>query len=192
MADPSPLIDATVAFDDTFMERWHRSPWVLCHAPRPEYLSLSRLWYTVPPMKGGTTYGQCTVHRCAGPPHRVPGFDQSHTRRVSAVGPALRGGVPRASRRVAPLWETPDRPPDRGVLELSSPDAGTPTVFHSHLPQDLCAPGGARAPVWHGPEQSQSVDSHPPARAAGRAAHPRRCPGPLPDRLGPAARRLGG
>src|SRR2546425_12529431 len=33
------------------------------------HLSLSRLWYTVPPMKGGTTYGQCTVHRCAGPPH---------------------------------------------------------------------------------------------------------------------------
>src|SRR5262249_54648299 len=30
------------------------------------------------------------------------------------------------------------------------------------------------------------------ARAAGRAAHPRRCPGALPDGPGPAARRLGG
>jgi hypothetical protein len=40
--------------------------------------------------------------------------------------------------------------------------------------------------------QSQSVDSRALARAAGRAAHPRRCPGPLPDGPGPAARRLGG
>jgi hypothetical protein len=36
------------------------------------HLSLSRLWYTGPPMKGGTTEGQCTVRRGAGPPHRVP------------------------------------------------------------------------------------------------------------------------
>src|SRR5262245_3864884 len=35
-------------------------------------MSLSRLWYTGPPMQGGTTYGQCTVHRCAVAPHRVP------------------------------------------------------------------------------------------------------------------------
>jgi hypothetical protein len=41
------------------------------------HLSLSRLWYTGSPMKGGTTYGQSTVHRCAGPPHRVPGFHES-------------------------------------------------------------------------------------------------------------------
>jgi hypothetical protein len=39
-------------------------------------LSLSRLWYIEPPMKGGTTDGQCTVHRCAGAPHGVPGFDE--------------------------------------------------------------------------------------------------------------------
>src|SRR5712691_10220900 len=43
---------------------------------RRDPLSLSRLWYTVPPTKGGITYDQCTVHRCAGPPHGVPGFDQ--------------------------------------------------------------------------------------------------------------------
>src|SRR5262252_7138859 len=46
--------------------------------------------------------------------------------------------------------------------------------------------------VRHGPEQSESVDSRPLACAASRAAHPWRCPGALPHRLGPAARRLGG
>src|SRR5712691_18146 len=61
-------------------------------------------------MKGGTTYGQCTVHRRAGPPHGVPGFDEFDARRVSAAGPALRGGFPRADGRVAPRWETPDCP----------------------------------------------------------------------------------
>src|SRR5262249_54024586 len=74
-------------------------------------LSLSRLWYTVPPMKGGMTYGQCPVHRGAGPPDRVPQFHQLDARRVSAPRPALRGRVPSAHGRVAPRWETPDRPP---------------------------------------------------------------------------------
>jgi len=40
--------------------------------------------------------------------------------------------------------------------------------------------------------QSQSMDSCPPARAPGGAARSRRCPRPLPDRPGPAARRGGG
>src|SRR5215468_6095444 len=70
-------------------------------------LSLSRLWYTGPPMKGGTTYGQGTVHRCAGPLDRVPRFHQLNPRRVSAPRPALRDGVPRTDGRVAPRWETP-------------------------------------------------------------------------------------
>src|SRR5882762_9546606 len=69
-------------------------------------LSLSRLWYAVPPTKGGTTNGQYTVHRCAGSPLRIPGFDQPDARRVLAAGPALRGRVPGASRNVAPRWET--------------------------------------------------------------------------------------
>ena len=30
----------------------------------------------VPLIQGGSTYGQSTVHGCAGPPHGVPGFDQ--------------------------------------------------------------------------------------------------------------------
>ena len=55
-----------------------------------------------------------------------------------------------------------------------------------------CPPSGPGTPVRHGPEQSQSVDSRPLARAAGGAAHPRRCPRPLPHRPGPAARCLGG
>src|SRR2546425_529107 len=65
----------------------------------------------VPPMKGGTTYGQCTVHRRAVPPNRVPGFHQRDPRRVSAAGPTLRGSVSSAYGGVAPRWETPDRPP---------------------------------------------------------------------------------
>jgi len=157
-----------------------------------EQLSLSRLWYTAPSTKGGTTYGQCTVHRCAGPPHGVPGFDQFDARRVSAAGPALRGGGPRASRRVAPRWETADRPPVHGVQALSAPDAGSSPVLHPHLPQNLCAPGRARTPVRHGPEQSPSMDSCPAPRPPRGAAHPWRCPCPLPHGLGPAARCLGG
>ena len=52
-------------------------------------LSLSRLWYTGPPMEGGTTYGQYTIRRCTGAPHRVPGFNQFDPRRVSGAGPAF-------------------------------------------------------------------------------------------------------
>jgi hypothetical protein len=74
-------------------------------------VSLPRLWYTGPPMKGGIIDGQCTVHRCAGPPHRVPGCHQPDARRVSAAGPTLRGRVPSAHGRMAPRWATPDRPP---------------------------------------------------------------------------------
>src|SRR5712692_1223471 len=69
-------------------------------------------------MKGGTPYGRFTIHRRAGPPNGVPGFDQRDSRRVSAAGPALRGGVPSASGGVAPRWETSNRPPVYGVQEL--------------------------------------------------------------------------
>src|SRR5262245_30087584 len=48
-----------------------------------EFITVYGLWYAVPPLKGGTTYGQCTIHRCACPSHGVPGFDQPDTRRVS-------------------------------------------------------------------------------------------------------------
>src|SRR5262249_5614326 len=67
-----------------------------------QQLSLSRLWYTGPPMKGGTTYGQCTVHRCAGPPHRVPRFHELDPGGISDAGPALRGSAPSAYGHVAP------------------------------------------------------------------------------------------
>src|SRR5713101_4625521 len=115
-------------------------------------------------MKGGTTYGQCTVHRRAIPPNRVPEFHQCAPRRVSAAGPALRGGVSSAYGGVVPRWETSDRPPVCGIRELPTPDAGRSAVLHSYLPEDLRPPGGARALVRHGPEQSPSVDSRPPAR----------------------------
>src|SRR5215471_13130784 len=46
----------------------------------------------------------------------------------------------------------PDRPPVSRIQELPSADPGRAAVLHSHLPQDLCAPGGARAPVRYGPE----------------------------------------
>src|SRR5262249_43998741 len=59
-------------------------------------------------------------------------------------------------------------------------------------PENVCAPSRAGTLVRDGAEQSQSMDSPPPARAAGGTPHPRRCPGPLPDGPRPAARRLGG
>src|SRR6266571_1018245 len=130
-----------------------------CQGRTSACLSLSRLWYTGPPMKGGTTDGQCTVHRCAGAPYGVSGFDELDPCRVSAAGPALRGRVSRTSRGMAPRWETADRPPVHGLQKLSSPDAGRSTVLHSHLPEDIQPPSGPGAPVRHGPEQSQSVDS---------------------------------
>ena len=41
---PAPVsprrMDATVAFDDLLIERWHRSPCVLCQAPRPGHYGL--------------------------------------------------------------------------------------------------------------------------------------------------------
>src|SRR5713101_6042685 len=52
----------------------------------------------------------------------------------------------------------------------------------------LRTPGGARALIRHGPGQSQSVDPCPVAGVARGAAHPRRCPGPLPLGPGPAPR----
>jgi len=33
-------IDETVAFDDLFVNRWRRSPCVLCHTPQPEHYVL--------------------------------------------------------------------------------------------------------------------------------------------------------
>jgi hypothetical protein len=72
------------------------------------------------------------------------------------------------------------------------PTPGRSPVLHSGLPQDLCAPGGARAPVRHGAEQGQPVDPRPPPGATGGPADPRRCPCPFPERPSPAARRLGG
>src|SRR5262249_23028693 len=82
-------------------------------------------------LKGGPTYGQYTVHRCAGPPDRVPGFHQPDARRVSAPRPALRGGVPSPDGRVAPRWETPVRIPRRLLLDsrgVDVPMAYSPTL----------------------------------------------------------------
>src|SRR5712691_13261136 len=100
-------------------------------------------------MKGGTTHGQCTVHRCAVPPHGVPGFHEPDARRVSAAGPAFRGGVPRAYGGVAPRWNTPDRPPVSRGPELPPADAGRSAILPPHLPEDLRPPGGAGTPVRH-------------------------------------------
>src|SRR2546428_8228109 len=111
---------------------------------------------------------------------------------VSGPGPTLRGRVPSAYSRVAPHWETPDcRPVSRGQ-DLPPADAGRSAVLPTHLSHDLGTPGSARTRVRYGPEQSASMDARPLTRAAGGTAHPRRCPRPLSDRPGPAARRGGG
>src|SRR5215831_13295587 len=67
-----------------------------------EFITVYGLWYAVSPLKGGTTYGQCTIPRCAGPSYRVPGFHQPDPRRVSATASALRGRVPSPYGHVAP------------------------------------------------------------------------------------------
>ena len=102
----------------------------------------------------------------------VPPFEAAYHAHLAAWRLA---GKPRTARRFTRLQK------------LSSPDAGRSTVLHSHLPEDLQPPSGPGAPVRHGPEQSQPVDSRPPPGAAGGVARPRRCPRPLPDRLGAAA-----
>src|SRR5712692_4935689 len=82
------------------------------------------LWYTVPPRKGGITYGQWTVHRRTVPPNRVPGVDQPDARRVSAAHPALRGGVPTAAGGMAPRGDTPHGPPMCRREDRPPADAG--------------------------------------------------------------------
>src|SRR5262245_36815121 len=46
--------------------------------------------------------------------------------------------------------------------------------------------------VWHGPEQSESMDPCPLACLAHGPPHPRRCPSPFSDSLGAALRCLRG
>src|SRR6266481_4645075 len=144
-------------------------------------LSLSRLLSGMMGLRhhdtvtGGTTYGWFTVYRATVPPDGVPGFHQRDPRRVSAAGPALRGRVPSAYGGVAPRWATPDCTPVYRVPELPPTDTRGSVIVYSRLCQDLLAPGGPGAPVQHGAEQSQSVDSCPPARVTGGAARPRRC-----------------
>ena len=58
-------------------------------------------------MKGGTTYGQDTVHRRAGPPGGVPGFDQLDPRRVSVPRPPRFEATFQAHMAVRRLDETP-------------------------------------------------------------------------------------
>src|SRR5262245_908900 len=143
-------------------------------------------------MKGGITYGQCPVHRRAGTPIRIPGFDELDPRRVSAAGSPFRGGVPSAYGGVAPRWEPPDRPPVCRVPKLSLAHPRGSALVYSCLCEDVLPASGPRTPVRHGAEQSQSVDPRLVARPAGGPAHPRRCPDPLPGGPGPATRRLGG
>ena len=64
-------------------------------------------WSTVSPGRGGTRDGPLTVHRPAGPPHRVPGLHECDSRRLPASARALRGGVLSAYGGVAARWTTP-------------------------------------------------------------------------------------
>src|SRR5215510_6610055 len=124
-----------------------------------EFITVYGLWYAVPPLKGGTTYGQCTIHRCASSSHGVPGFDEFDARRVSPARLALRGGVSGADGRVASRWETPHRPPVYGVPELPPAEPGRSAVLHPDLPEDLRSSGGARALVRDGPVTWPSITS---------------------------------
>src|SRR5215831_17984965 len=104
------------------------------------------------------------THRATVPPNGVPGFHEPDPRRVSAVGPTLRGGVPRPDGGVAHGWKTADGTPVCRLQKLSPPDTGRSPRVHSGLPQNLYPPGGARTLIRDGPGQSQSVDPCPPPR----------------------------
>src|SRR5918996_466989 len=148
--------------------------------------------YTVPPRTGGTPYGRFTVCRCTVSSDGVSGSHQPDARGVSDPGSALRGRLPRAYGGVALRWDPPDRAPVYRLQELPFADARRSAVLLADVPQDLRTPGGAGAPVWHAPGESESVDSRASTRAVGRSAHPRRCPHPLAGRAGAAARRARG
>src|SRR5712671_2663385 len=88
----------------------------------------------------------------------------------------------------------------RGACHMPLPGGGTTrikrcqSIWSNHTPRSMSIQwamvhfGGMGSPNIY----SASVDSRALACAAGSAAHPRRCPCPLPHGLGPAARRLGG
>src|SRR4029453_10472238 len=76
-------------------------------------------------------------------------------------------------------WRMDGKPPSARqftVQKLPPADTRRSAALHPHLSQDLCAPGGARARIRHGPGQSQSVDPPPLAGIARGTARPRRCP----------------
>src|SRR2546427_6368740 len=89
-------------------------------------------------------------------------------------------GKPRTTRRFTVSNNCPLPTPEDRLLFLL-------TYLQTYAPQ------GVQGRLFGmGQGKSQPVDACPPPCAAGSAAHPRRCPCPLPHGLGPAARRLGG
>jgi hypothetical protein len=59
----------------------------------------------------------------------------------------LHDRVPSAYGGVVPRWATPDRPPVYGGQDLPLSYTGRSAVLHAGLPENLCPPRGARAPV---------------------------------------------
>ena len=107
----------------------------------------------------------------------VPPFEAAFHARMAAW---RLDGKPRTARRFTVYKNCPlPTPEDRLLFILAYLKTYALQVVHGRL-------------FGMVPEQSQPVDSCPPARAAGGAARPRRCPRPLPHGPGPAARRLGG
>ena len=155
-------------------------------------LSLSRLWYTGPPLQGGPPYGRCMVGRSAGPPARVAGWYQLTPCRVAAPSPALRGRVPGADGRVAPGWEPPAPPPVDWRSKRPLADPGRAAVLPPPRPAALRPPSGPGPPVRDGAAHRPAGEARPLARAARGTPRPGRGPGALADGPGPAARRRGG
>ena len=103
----------------------------------------------------------------------VPPFETAFHARMAAW---RMDGKPRTARRFTVYKNCPLPTPEDRLL------------FILVYLKTLRTPGGARALIRHGPGQSQSVDPCPVAGVARGAAHPRRCPGPLPLGPGPAPR----
>ena len=78
--------------------------------------------------------------------------------------------------RMAPCssgWEAADGSPVYRVPKLPPADTGRSALVYPGLPENVCPPGRAGTRVRDGPEQSQSMDSHPLASPAGRTPCPR-------------------
>jgi hypothetical protein len=110
-------------------------------------------------------------------PQRVPPFEAAFH---APLATWRLDGKPRTARRLSVYQNCPLPTPEDRLFFLRT---SLKTYALQVVQGRLCGMGQSKG---------QSVDPRPLARAAGRPAHPRRCPDPLPSRPGAAAWRVRG